>query len=68
IREGLTREQAINSITLAPAKICGIADKVGSIEVGKHADFVVFNKNDDIFSPFVKPAFVVVDGNIVVKN
>lgn len=68
IREGLTREQAINSITLAPAKICGIADKVGSIEPGKHADFVVFNKNDDIFSPFVKPALVVVYGNVVVKN
>jgi imidazolonepropionase-like amidohydrolase len=38
---GLTREQAIRAITLTPAEILGVADRVGSIEVGKHATLIV---------------------------
>lgn len=38
---GLTKEQALQAITLNPAKILGVADKAGSIEVGKDANFVV---------------------------
>lgn len=40
---GLSREAAIEAITLAPAKILGIADRVGSIEVGKDADLALFD-------------------------
>jgi imidazolonepropionase-like amidohydrolase len=38
---GLTKEQALQAITLNSAKILGIADKTGSIEVGKDANIVV---------------------------
>jgi imidazolonepropionase-like amidohydrolase len=38
---GLTKEQAVQAITLNPAKILGIADKTGSIEVGKDANLVI---------------------------
>lgn len=38
---GLTKEQALQAITLNPAKILGIADKTGSIEVGKDANIVI---------------------------
>ena len=38
---GLTKEEALQAITLNPARILGVADKTGSIEVGKDANFVV---------------------------
>ena len=38
---GLTREEALSSITLNAATILGIADKTGSIETGKDANIVV---------------------------
>ncbi|MFO0013255.1 MAG: amidohydrolase family protein [Planctomycetota bacterium] len=40
---GLPRESAIEAITLSPAKILGIADRVGSIEVGKDADLALYD-------------------------
>ncbi len=43
VRFGLDVETAIKMITLNPAKICGVSDRVGSIEVGKDADFAIFN-------------------------
>lgn len=39
----LTKEAAIEAITLAPAKILGIHDRVGSIEVGKDADLALYD-------------------------
>jgi imidazolonepropionase-like amidohydrolase len=40
---GLSKEHAIESITLSPAKILGIDARVGSIEVGKDADLALFD-------------------------
>jgi imidazolonepropionase-like amidohydrolase len=40
---GLPYEAALAAITLNPARIWGIADKVGSIEVGKEADLVIWS-------------------------
>ena len=38
---GLSKEQALSSITLRSAKILGVADRIGSIETGKQASIVV---------------------------
>jgi imidazolonepropionase-like amidohydrolase len=38
---GLTKEQALQAITLNAAKIMGVEDKAGSIEVGKDANIVI---------------------------
>jgi imidazolonepropionase-like amidohydrolase len=38
---GLTRDQALRSITLSPAEILGVADRIGSLETGKSADLIV---------------------------
>ena len=38
---GLTKEQALQSITLSAAKILGIDDRTGSLEKGKDANIVV---------------------------
>jgi imidazolonepropionase-like amidohydrolase len=38
---GLTKEQALQSVTLNTAKILGVDDRIGSLEVGKEANIVV---------------------------
>lgn len=38
---GLSPEEALKSVTLYPAQILGVADKLGSIEAGKMANIVV---------------------------
>ena len=43
VREGASEEDALKAITINAAKITGIADRVGSIEVGKDADIAVFS-------------------------
>lgn len=40
---GLAPEDALEAITLEPARVLGVADRVGSIAPGKDADFVVLN-------------------------
>ena len=42
VSEGLSWDAALAAITLAPAEIYGVADRVGSLEVGKEADVVVW--------------------------
>jgi imidazolonepropionase-like amidohydrolase len=40
---GLTWQQALAAVTLNPAKAWGMADKVGSLDVGKEADVVIWS-------------------------
>ncbi|WP_022834600.1 amidohydrolase [Salisaeta longa] len=42
---GLSDTQALSLITINPARQLGIADRVGSIEVGKDADLAIFNRH-----------------------
>jgi len=59
---GLGRDAAIESITLAPAKILGIADRVGSIEVGKDADLALYD--GDPLEYTTHCIGVVIDGHV----
>ena len=43
IREGMAEDAAWKAITINPAKVAGIADRVGSLEVGKDADIAIFD-------------------------
>jgi len=43
IANGLDRDAALQAVTLTPARLWGVADHVGSIEVGKDADLVVWS-------------------------
>jgi imidazolonepropionase-like amidohydrolase len=45
LRTGLTEEQALALVTINPARILGIADRVGSLEEGKDGDFVIWSGN-----------------------
>ena len=59
---GLTREQAIKLVTINPAMQLGIDKHVGSIEVGKDADFVVYNH--DPLSVYAVPQKTIIDGKV----
>ena len=56
---GLTKEQALQAVTLNAAKIMGVADKTGSIEVGKDANIVI-SEGDilDMRTSLVTDAFI----------
>lgn len=56
---GLTKEQALSAITLNAAKILGIDNKTGSIEVGKDANIVI-SEGDilDMRTSIVTHAFI----------
>ena len=43
IREGLPQERALECVTSNPAKVLGVFDKVGTLDVGKDADFIIFD-------------------------
>ena len=45
VREGMEEKEALKAITINAAEIVGIADRVGSIEVGKDCDLVIFDGN-----------------------
>jgi imidazolonepropionase-like amidohydrolase len=57
---GLTKEQAWNLVTINPAKMLHIDDRVGSIKTGKDADIVVWS--DEPLSIYAKPEQTFVDG------
>jgi imidazolonepropionase-like amidohydrolase len=62
---GFGFDEALKSITLNPAKLLGIDKQVGSIDVGKDADLVLFN--GDPFEYTTKVCTVFIDG-IEVSN
>ena len=61
-REGMPRDAALRAVTIEAAEICGLSDSIGSLEIGKDADIVIF-KNDPIFG-FEKPKAVFLNGNL----
>ncbi|WP_461614429.1 amidohydrolase [Clostridium sp. Marseille-QA1073] len=64
-REGLNEEEALKAITINAAEVLGIDDRVGSIEVNKDADIVIYNGHP--FDLRNKVKFVMINGSIV-KN
>ncbi len=57
---GMTNEQAINMVTINPAKLLHIDDRVGSIKVGKDADLVIWSKSP--LSVYAKVEKTFIDG------
>lgn len=65
VREGLDPQAALRAITITPAKLLGIADRVGSLETGKDADIVVYDGKP--FNLMSRISLVMINGEIITK-
>lgn len=63
MREGLSEQKALEGITLLPARNLKIDHLVGSIEVGKHADLVLWSHHP--FHYLAKPRWTMIGGDII---
>lgn len=63
VANGLPKEAGLRALTIEPAKLLGIEDRVGSLEKGKDADIVLFD--GDPFEYVTHVTAVIVDGKIV---
>jgi imidazolonepropionase-like amidohydrolase len=65
VKHGLPRLEALKAITINPAEILGVADRVGSLEKGKDADIRILS--GDPLDLQTKVETVIIDGEIVYK-
>jgi imidazolonepropionase-like amidohydrolase len=66
VREGLDEDTALKAITLHPARSLGVDHRIGSIEVGKDADLVLWNRHP--FDYLAKPIWTMIDGQMVYQQ
>jgi imidazolonepropionase-like amidohydrolase len=66
VREGLDELEALKAVTINAAKLNGVDDRVGSIEVGKDADIVIWSGHPLHY--LTKPEYVIVNGEIAHQN
>lgn len=67
VANGLPYDAALKAITINPALIYGVADRLGSLEIGKAADVVVWD--GDPLETSGRPVAVLIDGNVTsLKN
>ena len=57
---GMGREEALKAVTIIPAEIFGVADKMGSIEAGKKAN--LFVSTGDPFEPATQIKYLFIEG------
>ncbi len=58
IRNGVTRKKALAAITINPARAIGMKDRIGSLEVGKLANIVVFSGDPLDFNSWVDQVYI----------
>lgn len=63
IENGLSRDDALRALTIWPAEILGVSDRLGSIEVGKIANLTI--TRGDIFERTPRVAYLFIDGRQV---
>ena len=66
VKAGMDPFQALQAITINPARHIGVADRVGSLEVGKDADLVLTNGSPFEISTRVQR--VLIDGKMVYQT
>ena len=63
VKSGLALEEGYKAITIHPAVICGVGNRVGSLEPGKDADIAIFTGNPmEVFS---ETLYTIIDGQVV---
>lgn len=66
VKAGLPMDEGLRAITIYPAEICGVADRIGSLEVGKDADIAIFDGNP--MEIFTRTLYTIINGEIVYCN
>ena len=66
VREGLDEKVALEGITIIPARNLRLEKRIGSIEVGKDADLVLWTHHP--FHYLAKPVLTMIDGKIMYKK
>lgn len=66
VKSGMDFEEGLRAITINAAKICGVDERVGSLEAGKDADIAVFSGNPMEVS--TQTLYTILDGNIVYRK
>ena len=64
VKGGLSFDEAIKTLTIAPAKILGIDETTGSLTEGKDADIQLYKKGENPLDLMSEPVLVMVNGNI----
>ena len=64
VREGLDINRGLRMVTINPAKILGVEDRLGSLEVGKDADIAIFDGLVGLDTD-AKVIHTIVDGEVV---
>ncbi|HEY8572806.1 amidohydrolase family protein [Phenylobacterium sp.] len=60
VAHGLPPAVALAAVTINPARIFGVADRLGSLEAGKSADLVLWS--GDPFEPLSRPRLILIEG------
>lgn len=63
VKSGISKKEALSAITINAAKNVGISDRVGSLAIGKDADFVIFD--GEPLTIDAKPFAVYINGKII---
>lgn len=63
VKNGMLEEDALKAITIWPAEILGVADRIGSLEEGKDADIVIWSAKPLCFD--AEPQVVIINGQVV---
>ena len=66
VKHGMNKEKAFEAITINPARTLGVEDRVGSIEIGKDADIVIWD--DCPLEIQSNVLFTIIDGKIVYRK
>jgi imidazolonepropionase-like amidohydrolase len=66
VQAGLSIDAAWRGLTIYPAELLGLEDQIGSLEVGKDADLVLWS--DDPIQANGKPLLTIVDGQLVYQS
>lgn len=64
IKGGLDFDEALKTLTIAPAEILGIDDTTGSLSVGKDADIQLYRKGENPLDLMSEPVLVMVSGEV----
>lgn len=65
VKEGLSMEEGLKAITINAAEICNVADRVGSLEVGKDADIAIFDGNP--MHTFTNTLYTIINGEVIFR-